>query len=360
VTAQYRQPGVLEIDLGALSRNYRLLRRESAPSEVAAVVKANGYGLGATRVAARLFEDGCRHFFVATLAEGLALRPSLPNAAIYVFDGLAGAPVEAFVDAALTPVLNHIEDARRWSPTGRKAVLHADTGMSRLGMSAAEVELLCESADLVADLQIAFLMTHLACADDAENPLNRRQLELFEALRRRFPKVPTSIANSAGTFLGPALRGDLVRAGIALYGGNPFTAGRASPVEPVASLQARVLQIRSIDRSTPVGYGATYTAGSGDRIATVGVGYADGYPRMLGNTGMASANGVRVPVVGRVSMDLTALDVTSIPVSDLNVGQYVELFGRDVSVDEVAAACGTISYEILTGLGSRLERIYIE
>ncbi len=360
MTVNYRQPGVLEIDLGALSRNYRRLRSEAAPSAVGAVVKANAYGLGAVQVSRRLAEEGCRHFFVATLAEGQQLRRALPRLPIYVFDGLAGAAPAEFVASSLTPVLNSIADARQWALTGQNAIVHVDTGMSRLGMSESEIQLLSSSADLVDALQVDYLMTHLACADEAEHPLNSQQARSFEQLRRKFPSAQTSIGNSAGIFLGEAYRGDLARAGIALYGGNPFAGGRKSPVEAVASLKARILQIRVIEQAGTIGYGATCEVAIGDRIAIVGVGYADGYPRQLSNGGTASISGRRVRVVGRVSMDLLAIDVSSIPTSEVAVGQYVELFGKAIGIDEVAERCGTISYEILTGLGSRLERLYFD
>lgn len=357
MAGRFRRPGVLEVDLGALARNYQRLRRTAAPAELAAVVKANAYGLGLGPVARCLSDQGCSQFFVAMLEEGLELRRALPDAEIYVLDGLAGHAVDAFVAGSLVPVLNNLTDTEIWAGTGRDAVLHVDTGMSRLGLSPAEVDLLLGQPSLAERLKIVCLMTHLACADESDHPLNVEQVRRFESVRDRFPRVRTSFGNSAGIFLGREHHGDMVRAGIGLYGGNPFS-GRPSPVEPVASLKARILQIRTMDSPGSVGYGATYTAQSGDRIAIVGVGYADGYPRQLGNRAQASINGVRVPVVGRVSMDLLALDVSALPMAELTVGQYVELFGRDVGIDEIAEACGTISYEILTGLNARLERVY--
>jgi alanine racemase len=243
-------------------------------------------------------------------------------------------------------------------PLGLPAALHIDTGMTRLGLDGHDVATLKERAAF-ARLEIACAVTHFACADERDHPLTEKQLARFEELSAQLPGAPTSIGNSAAVFLGARYCGDLARPGIALYGGNPFSEGK-SPVEPVASLLGRVLQIRELHEAASVGYGATYEARKGMRIATVGVGYADGYPRAMGNRGEVSFKGKRLPVVGRVSMDLLTIDVSSVGATDIGVGDYVELFGTEVPVDEVALACDTIDYEILTGLGDRLERVYID
>jgi alanine racemase len=262
------------------------------------------------------------------------------------------------VELDARPVLNSLEQAERWRGRGR-ALLHIDTGMNRLGLSAGEVGALAVRKDVLADLALDFVMTHFACADQPEHPLNDEQLARFDRLRRQLPPARTSIGNSAGALLGAAYRGDLVRPGIALYGGNPFS-GRPNPMECVATLTAPILQIREIAEPQTVGYGATYVANPPARLAIVGIGYADGYPRSLSNAGTAAVRGRRVPVVGRVSMDLTCIDVASLPGDHVRVGDPVELIGPTVGVDEVAAAAGTISYEILTGLGNRPARLYVE
>jgi alanine racemase len=210
---------------------------------------------------------------------------------------------------------------------------------------------------------VRHVMTHLACADTPEHGLNGRQLERFDALRRRLPDAPTSIGNSAGLLIGPAYRGDLVRAGIALYGGDAFTDG-GTPVEPVVTLRGRILQLRDVAEATTVGYGATHDAAPPCRLAVCGIGYADGYPRAAGNRCEAAFGGIRVPVVGRVSMDLTCVDVTRIPAEDIRVGEYIDFIGGGsagggIGLHEIAAAAGTIDYEILTGLGLRLHRLYV-
>ena len=349
--------GYVEVDLAALARNYARLREAAEGAEVGAVVKANAYGLGLHAVAKHLLRRGCRTFFVATLEEGRALREALRESVIYVFEGAAAGREQAFVDHVLRPVLNTPEQVRRWAESGPCA-LHVDTGINRLGMSVSEAEALAGSL-AGARRSIELVMTHLACADEPEHPLNSRQIEAFATVARRFPEARTSIGASAGLYLGAAGRGVVVRAGIALYGGNPFER-RESPVEPVASLWGKVLQLRDVEADATVGYGATHTAARGDRLATIGVGYADGFQRRLGGRGCASIGGVRVPIVGRISMDLLCLDVSALPREAIALGQYVELFGRDIRVEEVAVLCDTISYEILSGLGARLPRLYVE
>jgi alanine racemase len=350
--------GRLRIDLDALAHNYRLLRERAAPAECAAVVKADAYGLGVAPVVRRLLREGCRRFFVATLAEAAELRTVTFDAAIYVLEGVVPAAVDELVALRATPVLNSLEQVQRWQGCGR-ALLHIDTGMARLGLSAAEVATLSERRELLDGIELEFVLTHLACGDEPEHPLNREQLRRFDRLRAQLPPAPTSIGNSAGDLIDSSLRGDLVRPGIALYGGNPFS-DRPNPMASVVTLEAPILQIREVDEPLTVGYGATYLVRPPARLAVVGVGYADGYPRSLGNRGTAAVNGRRVPVVGRVSMDLTCVDISALPRDSVRVGAAVELIGPVVSLDEVAAAAGTISYEILTGLGRRLVREYAE
>jgi alanine racemase len=352
------RPATVRIDLDALARNYRMLRERAKPAECAAVVKADAYGLGIERVARRLLREGCRRFFVATLAEARELRVFAPDAEIGVFEGALAHSADALAEIEARPVLNTLEQLERWRGRGR-AMLHLDTGMNRLGLRAADVAALERRDDLLADLTLDFVVTHLACADEPEHPMNAEQLARFEQMRSVWAHLPTSIGNSAGTLLDAAHRGDLARPGIALYGGNPFV-NRPNPLEAVVTLTAAVLQVHDVIEPEPVGYGATYLANPPARIAVVGIGYADGYPRSLGNSGTAAVQGRRVPVVGRVSMDLISLDVAALPRDAVHVGDPVELIGPTVPVDEVAAAAGTISYEILTGLGRRLVREYVE
>lgn len=351
-------PATLRVDLDALAHNFRLLRDRAAPAECSAVVKADAYGLGVERVVRRLLHEGCERFFVATAAEAREVRTLAPTAEIGVFEGALASTVAALVELDARPVLNSLEQVERWRGRGR-ALLNIDTGMNRLGLSAGDVGALAIRKDVLADLALDFVMTHLACADEPEHPLNAEQLARFERLRQTLPPAPTSIGNSAGALLGRDYCGDLVRPGIGLYGGNPFS-DRPNPMRSVVTLTAPILQLRDIGEPQTVGYGATYLACPPARIAVVGFGYADGYPRSLSNCGTAAVHGQRVPVVGRVSMDLIALDVGALPRGAVRVGDPVELIGPTVSVDELAAAAGTISYEILTGLGSRPARLYVE
>lgn len=359
-TDEQAATGAIVVDLGALARNFTKLRALAAPAECAAVVKADAYGLGVAPVVARLQREGCRRFFVASLAEGQELRRLAPEAPIYVFEGIVDARGDALAAASLTPVLNSLEQIEKWAarPLPAPAALQIDTGISRLGMTASEVAALARNAALLERLSIDLVLTHFACADEPSHALNCEQLRRFETLRRLLPAAPTSIGNSAAIFVDAAHRGDVVRPGIALYGGNPFS-DRANPMEPVATLRARILQIREVDEPLTVGYGATHRVLPPARLAVVGVGYADGYPRSLGNVGVVVVNGRRAPVVGRVSMDLTCIDVSGVPASEVRVGDWVELFGPTMPIDAVAEAAGTISYELLVGLGPRLRRQYV-
>jgi alanine racemase len=303
--------------------------------------------------------DGSSKFFVATLEEGIELRRAVNGARIYVLNGVSDGEEDRFVVNSLTPVLNSVTEAERWAPTNRRVALQIDTGMSRLGLSLADVDILAARRDLIDALHIEYVLTHLACADESSHPLNAAQLKRFDLARRRLPITRTSIGSTAGIFLGPEHCGDMARAGIGLYGGNPFV-DRPNPMKTVARLRGRVMALRRAETDATVGYGATYTVSPGKRLAVIGVGYADGYPRQLSNRGVASFNGSRLPVVGRVSMDSLVVDATAVTDGAIGVGDYVELMGGDIGVDELATACGTISYEIFTGLGRRLHRIYAD
>jgi alanine racemase len=350
--------GRVEIDLAALAGNYATLTRESASGATGAVVKADAYGLGIAPIAQRLAAAGCRHFFVATPREAVELRGVLADPEIFVLDGLGAASREAFIAAGLTPVLNTPGELARWGSAGPAAV-HIDTGMNRLGLGAVDIERLEGEPELLGRLDVRYVLTHLACADEPGREHNAVQLERFHALRALWPDAKLSIGNSAGMLLGEGFTSDLARPGIALYGANPFRR-KASPVRPVVTVKARILELREIAAGASVGYGASFTAAGQMRIATVAIGYADGYLRSLGNCGVAEVAGQRVPVVGRVSMDLVTLDVTAIEPGDVAEGDWATMIGGSVSLEELAALAGTINYELLTALGSRLERVYID
>lgn len=353
----------LTIDLGAVTDNYKLLAARAPGAVCAAVVKADAYGLGARHVAPALAAAGCTVFFVAHLGEALDLRPLLPGATICVFNGFAPGAEGAFVEHDLVPVLNSLEAVENWSKaastSGRlPALLHADTGMSRLGLDETELGRIADDPVLLSGLDISWLMSHLAVADEPDHPLNELQRERFSAAHQRLPAMKASLANSSGIFLGSGFHFDLVRPGAALYGINPLP-GRANPMQAAVGLQAPILQIREIDSPGSVGYGATHSVTKPTKIATIAVGYADGYLRSLSNRGRCFVGRHELPVIGRVSMDLITVDASALPAKLARPGTMIEVISKHHPVDAVAEDAGTIGYEILTGLGARYARNYI-
>jgi alanine racemase len=340
----------LTIDLEALAANYALFVAAAGPANCAAVVKADAYGLGAEPISRRLWAEGCRSFFVATAEEGRTLRAVLPRAKIFVLDGVDRETVGAIREAGLIPVLNDAAEVACWlaAAPGVPAAVHVDTGMERRGFDSRLDPAACRG------LSLALLVTHLARADEPGHPYTALQIERFKAVSARFPGVPTSLCNSGGTLTCPEAVGDLVRPGIGLYGGNPFS-GAPNPLRPVVTLEAQVLQVRSVAAGSPVGYGGTHATNAPTRLATLGIGYADGLLRALSNRGCVAWQGARLPMVGRVSMDLTVVDAGSQP---LAAGDWVEIFGAELPIDELAERAGTISYELLTRLGPRIARVY--
>jgi alanine racemase len=352
--------GVLTIDLDAVVRNYRLLAARAAPAVCAAVVKANAYGLGLARVAPALAAAGCREFFVAHLAEGIALRRVLgAGVVIAVLHGPPPGDEAAFPAYDLCPVLNSAAQIAAWRAlalargVALPAALQFDTGMHRLGLPPAEMDALDDLAGLAPRL----LMSHLACADTPAHPANERQRAVFAALCARLPGVPASLAASSGIFLGPGYHCDLVRPGAALYGIAPGAG--ANPLHPVVRLSAPVIQCRAVAAGDAVGYGQSWQAAAPGRIATIAIGYADGLPRSLGNRGCGWFGATRLPLVGRVSMDSITLDVSALPPEALARGAMVDLIGPHGGVDALATAAGTIGYELLCTLGPRLRRVYL-
>lgn len=366
MTSFDRATAFLTIDVDAVIANWRLIRdRVGGACEAAAVVKADCYGLGAERLAPALAKAGCTSFFVATIDEGIALRKVVPAGTIYVLGGPMPGTAADFAEHDLTPVLNSPEQIGLWAgfaaATGRRrpAALHLDTGMSRLGLDAPAVEALAEDPSLLAGIEPVVVMSHMACADEADHPKNPDQLGLFRTLSARLGlPARRSLGASSTIFLGPDYHFDLVRPGAALYGLNP-TPERPNPVAPVARLEARILQVRDVDTPMTVGYGATHRVTAKGRVAIAALGYADGIFRSLGNRGFGVIEGERVPVVGRISMDLTTFDVSALAPEKARPGALVEIIGPHQSVDDVAAQAGTIGYEILTALGHRYARTYV-
>jgi alanine racemase len=362
---------VLTVDLEALRANWRALDQASGSAECAGVIKADAYGLGIDHIARALASEGCRTFFVATLTEARIVRISNPGATIYVLDGLLPGAAAHYTGFDLCPCLSSLDEVREWaawcSAIGRRlrAAVHLDTGMHRLGLTAAEVEQLAgPERSLLDRFDVALVMSHLACADVPGHPMNAMQLARFNALRCRLPSAPASLANSGGVFLGADYQFDLVRPGIALYGGRALE-DRPNPMRWVVRLQARILQIRDVAAGEPIGYGATYTAARQSRVATIACGYADGFLRALSSpTGKPGPVGhvgdAAVPVVGRVSMDLITVDVTDISGKAASRGGWVEILGSRTSIDDLTDRAGTIGYELLTRLGRRVHRVYAD
>lgn len=369
--------GRLTIDLDALIANYRLLQEKALPARVAGVVKANAYGLGLEPVARALLAAGCDTFFVAMPAEGVALRRVAPDAHIFILSGPMGIDAPAvFAENRLLPVINSPLDLSIWEAYGwdddavsRPCALHVDTGMNRLGLTPEEAASFARDNELTGAITPLIVMSHLACGDTTGHLLNRQQLEAFQAVSQHFPQSQKSLANSGGTFLGTDFAFDLVRPGIAVYGGNAQDV-TANPMQPVVTAEARIIQLRQAAAGETISYGAAETLKRDTIIAIAAVGYADGYHRAGSGAGVpvrdvvkpgahGFLHGHRVPVMGRVTMDLTMFDVTDLGVHGVATGDHIELFGPNIALDEAAGTAGTISYELLTSLGRRYYRHYV-
>ncbi len=393
-------PATLDIDLDAIAENWRRLDA-GHPGATAAVLKADAYGLGATYVAQKLGAAGCQSFFTAHLSEALEIQPlifgpswraqrgnrsplplapksGLPrsprrdggdrsptftdNPMLAVLHGILPGEETIFFEQNVTPVLCSLADIALWRAEAARrettlpAFLHIDTGMSRSGLSPAELAVLRDDMARLDGINVRYVMTHLVSAEIPADPINQTQLARFRAAKTLFPTAAASIANSSGTFLGQDFTADLARPGAALYGVNP-TPGAPNPMRPVITLHARILQIRDIPPGETVGYNGIWTARRPSRIATVAVGYADGFQRHLSNNATARFKGINTPLVGRVSMDLTTFDITDAP--QAMQGDSLELIGPHHDVDALAKEAGTNGYEILTSLGRRYQRRYL-
>jgi alanine racemase len=346
----------LRIDLGALTRNWAFFADKAHGAHCAAVIKANAYGLGMAPVAKALAEAGCDTYFVAHSFEGRQARQVLgPKPRIFVLNGPSSNEAEMYLEAGLTPVLNSLEHIVWWQTygQGRPAAVHLDTGMNRLGLSEDDLD---QAIEPLKSIHLALIMSHLACASDPEHPKNEMQRKAFLAMAAQLPEAPLSLAATGGTLLGGGYCLDLVRPGIGLYGGSPFDRHSVA-LEPVVTLEAPILQLRNVGPGDTVGYGASWQADRRRTIATIALGYADGFLRSGSNKGFAIVAGAVCPIVGRVSMDLLSLDVTGAG-SNAKVGKMAQFLGRAAPLDAQAQALDTISYEILTRLGDRFERTY--
>jgi len=359
--------GVITVDLDAIVANWRRLEKTAVPAECAGVIKADAYGCGIGPVARALAGAGCKTFFVATLDEARAARAALPSAALYVLSGFFQTSGDAFAKIDAKPVIGDLNELAEWDVFCRRsgwaggAAIHIDTGMNRLGLTVEEAQGILPRIN-AGDHGITLVMSHLACAENLNHPLNAKQLVTFREIASLFSGVPASLSNSSGVFLGGQFQFDMVRPGAAIYGVNP-TPEADNPMQPVLELKARIVQIRNIERGETVGYGGTWTARRPTRIAVVSAGYADGYFRAASaNDGTRGAEvivaGRRCPVAGRISMDLMAIDITDLPPKAVRRGHMVTLIGEGITVDELAHHFGTIGYEVLTSLGRRYARIY--
>lgn len=360
------ESGVLTVDLSALVENWRKLASMAGGAECGAVIKADGYGVGQAAALRALAGAGCRTFFVANLIEGETARALAPNAIIYVLDGVAPGCAPRLAAAGLRPAIGSFAELEEWAAAGvtlgRKleAALHFDTGMNRLGFAPQGAGTIALRGQAIAP---TLVMSHFVSAQLSASPINDRQIGDFLAIRAHFPGVPASLANSSGVFLPQRPHFDLVRPGYGLYGGNP-TPGAENPMTPVARLCARIISVRDLAAGETVGYDGIWTAPRPSRVATVGVGYADGLPVSATAApgkpaGEAIVGGVRCPFVGRVSMDYVVLDVTDAPEEAARRGEWVELLGATIEVEELAARAGTIGYEVLTRMGRRFARRYV-
>ena len=356
---------VLEVNLDAVAANYHFLSQKVAPCVCSVVVKADAYGLGMLPISRRLAQEGATRFFVATVEEGIALRQALPHVTIYVLNSLWKGVEELFETHQLVPVLADLGQIQLWSEFAISkdktldAVLQVDTGLIRLGLSLFELEQLTSHAKGLEGLRLHYVMSHLACAYQPWHPYNLEQLERFKKVRSLLPGVPASFSGSGGIFHGKDFWFDMVRPGRLLYGSS-FTAeeGFKAAIQPVVRLRARVLQVQTVLPGQSVGYDQTYVAARTCRLATLSLGYADGYMRTLGNKAEVMFQGIKAPVVGRISMDMATVDVTDIPQPLLHPGAWVDIINDQITVDDLAQAAGTVSWEILTRLGNRPRRCY--
>ncbi len=362
--AAERAGAVLTIDLAALKRNYRLLAKKAGKAECGAAVKGDAYGIGIQKAGPALWQAGCRTFFVARPSEGEELRGILPKAVIYVLDGLYKGQSAFYIKHHLRPALVSLEEAKEWavhSKTPQPCALHVDTGINRLGLTIHYFSKLVADRKLLARLDVKLLMSHLACADSLQHKMNRQQLARFAEVRANLPNVPASLCNSSGISLGSDYHLDLVRPGVALYGGNP-TPHNPNPMKAVATLEGVVLQVRDVKKGETVGYSATWKAPRDSSIAMLGAGYRDGIPRKLSHSAKSPPATVWIAgkscaIVGRVSMDMMCIDVTGLKV---HKGMRAQIIGNKMLVDDVATRAETISYELLTHLGQRYARTYVD
>lgn len=353
----------LYIDLTAIQKNYLILKEKSFPATCAATVKANAYGLGVTEISNALYEVGCKDFFVATLGEAIFLRRLKPDITIHVFHGIKYNETEAFLGQNLIPVLNEIEQIKLWNNFAKNkkltlpAIIHFDTGINRLGIDISDAKTIKNDVE-IDHLNIKHIMTHLACSNQIDNIRNKKQLDTFNTARKIFENYPATIANSSAIFLGNDYLCEMVRPGAALFGINPTPYLPNNPMKNVIRLTSKIIQIKPVQRDGMVGYGNICPVTKGMVLATVAIGYADGYLRSLTNRSYCYLKGKLVPTLGKISMDMIMLDISSFKKSEIKVGDEVEIIGNHIDLSILSTQAGTIPYEILTSFSTRFKKIY--
>lgn len=359
--------GELTIDLAALMRNYKTLDAMSVPScETAVSVKADAYGLGARDVVSALSEAGARRFFVATLDEAITVRSVLPHADIHILNGFMNDARDVYREYNLSPVLNSLSEIELYRSFARDcgealpAIIHFDTGMNRLGLVSDEAQILCDDLSLIDGIDLQFVMSHFSSSEEENNPINTEQYKRFQEISLYFKGVKQSLCNSGGVFLPQEYHLDMTRPGIALYGGCAVSKMK-KVIQPVVSLSAPILQIHSVKKGEHAGYNETHCFDNNGHVAIISIGYADGVLRSLANNGALYWRGHKLPIRGRVSMDLLICDLSAVPAQDYpTVGDMVEVIGEHQTIDDLATDAGTTAYEILTSLGARYKRSYLK
>jgi alanine racemase len=364
--------GILSINLKNLHKNYKIISSFASRSITSATVKSNGYGLGLDKVAKTLYSAGCRVFFVSHLSEAIILNDVIEskNIIIYVLNGLPKNSIDEYVKGGFRPVIGSLDELHDWANySGKKKLppiaLNIETGFTRLGLYPNDLIKVASVIKGKKNINISLIMSHLACAEDKNSNMNAEQLNLFKKAAEVFPNIPRSICNSAGLFCGENYHLELVRPGISLYGGYEGML-KCVKLHPVVSLHAPIIQIKEVSRGVRIGYGATYKFNKKTLVGLVSIGYADGLIRSLstndGNKYGADLfiNGIKTPIVGRISMDITAIDLTNVPIENCKRGELVEIIGQNQNIDQLSKNAGTISYELLSRLGFRFKRVYTD
>jgi alanine racemase len=347
---------VLNVDLNCIIENYQTLASQSTKADCSAVVKANAYGLGMDHIASALYHNSkCTTFFVANIVEAIELRALLKDAVIYVFNGLFEDQIDLYLDHDIRPILNDLLQVALWNDHTAPCALHFDTGINRLGFSENETE---QFLNTKSDLNISLILSHLSSSDQPDDPANKNQLQKFKKIVAAMPNIPASLCNSAGIFLGEDYHFDLLRPGIILYGGNPRTLPLPDGIKSTFQIKGKILQIRELKTGMSVGYNGIWTSKKPSRIALINIGYADGYLKLNNNIGKAHLNGEIVPVIGKVSMDMIAIDITGPNFDKICPNDEIELIGSNITL-EMASEVSTLGhYELLTGIGHRFHKNY--